>query len=120
MGDSREPIDITWKVKMADLKWKAVDVKNKIFTAAKNNKEIVAVAIPILAKMGYDIVKDVRRRSVVNEEKRLKDNYVWDPKLGMYFECKRKLTTNQRLEFEARRGQGESVGHILRSMKVLK
>lgn len=120
MGNSREPIDITWKLKLADLKWKVVNAANTVMTTAKNNKEIVAVAIPIVAKIAYDVVKGVSRNSQLNREQRLKDNYIWDPRLGMYFECKHKLTTNQRLEFANRRDRGESVGNILRSMKVLK
>lgn len=51
---------------------------------------------------------------------RLRESTIYDRSLGMYWETKRPLTTNQRLIIESRHKAGESYGSILSDMKLLK
>lgn len=53
-------------------------------------------------------------------ENRLRNSMIYDRSLGMYWQTKRPLTTNQRLVIESRHKAGESYGSILSDMKVLK
>lgn len=45
---------------------------------------------------------------------------IYDRKLGMYWNLKRKPSANQRLEIERRHRSGELMGDILKDMKLLK
>lgn len=45
---------------------------------------------------------------------------IYDHSLGMYWELKHPLTTNERVIIERRRKAGESYGQILRDMRLLK
>lgn len=120
MEDKKKVIDITWQVRAANVKWAAKNAFDSVKNFVSENKAVVAAAVPIAGKIVYDLIKGARRKGDLREERRLKDTYIYDPRLGMYFECRKKLTPNERLEFAARRDKGESVGEILRSMKVLK
>lgn len=51
---------------------------------------------------------------------RLRESTIYDRSLGMYWETKHPLTTNQRLIIESRHKAGESYGQILSDMKLLK
>lgn len=86
----------------------------------ENRGWVLGIGIPLAAKIGYDIVKDVRHTSHINEEKRLKENMIYDRSKGLYFETRKPMTTNQKLEYSRRRDDGESTESILRSMKILK
>lgn len=121
MGDRSDFIDITWDIRKAELKNKIRNGWNKVGQFVSSNKtEVAAVAVPLVGKLIFDAVQSVKRAGRQKNEQRLKENYIWDPSLGMWFETKKKLTSSQRLEFSRRRDQGEKVGNILRSMKVLK
>lgn len=61
----------------------------------------------------YDRKKDLR------EQQRLRDEYIYDRSLGSYWRTRRKMTNGEKLEVERRRRQGESLGEILRDMRLL-
>ena len=55
----------------------------------------------------------------LNKEARLKDLYVYDRSLGHYWKLTRKLSNNEWLQINERRKDGESMGDILLSMRVI-
>lgn len=114
-----ERIDITWEIKKRELKDKVKNAWNGVCRFVDNNKEIIAVSLPIAGKVVYDLVKQHKRNSYLREERELKDQHIYDPRLGIYFKTRKPLSTNQRLEFAARREKGESVSDILRDMRIL-
>jgi len=61
----------------------------------------------------YDRKKDLR------EQQRLRDEYIYDRSLGSHWRTRRKMTNGEKLEVERRRRQGESLGEILRDMRLL-
>lgn len=81
-----------------------------------DNKEIVAVLVPGIVGLTRFALKNKRFK----DEKDLKTKYVYDRSGGFYWELKKPLTTNQRLELDRRRKCGERTANILADMKVLK
>ena len=111
----------TWDLKKAQIKAKAGEVWNSTKNFVKENKEwVLGIGVPLLIGTASSAIKNARRDAAVKETQRLKDNYIWDPRHGMYFETRRKMTTAERLEYARRRDNGEGVESILRSMKILK
>lgn len=86
----------------------------------EENKQEIVTLVPVIISGTVVMVKVFAKRNSLNAEKRLKELFVWDPKLGRYWEIKRKLSAVQALELERRRNAGEGMGEILASMKVLK
>lgn len=62
----------------------------------------------------YDRKKDIR------EQQRLRDEYIYDRSIGHYWQTRRKLTNQEKLEIERRRRSGEALGDILESMRLLR
>ena len=123
MGNGRADniVDITWDLKKADIKNKIMNGLNQVGRFISNNKtEVIAVATPIVGKLLMDAVKGIRRSANNKEQARLKENYIWDPSSCMWLETRKKMSSHQRVEFARRRENGESVGSILNSMKILK
>lgn len=110
----------TLKDKIADAKisakWKIDDFK----IWCSNHRSEIVVFGPIIISSTVEIAKILTKRHNVNEEKRLKDNYIYDRSAGHYFELKRKLKSSEWLMIEQRKKEGESLGEILQAMKVLK
>ena len=123
MGNGRDDnvVDITWDLKKAEIKNWIRNGVNQVGRFISNNKtEVIAVATPIVGKLFVDMVRGIKRSANNKEQARLKENYIWDPSSGMWFETRKKMSSNQRVEFSRRRENGESVGSILNSMKILK
>ena len=56
----------------------------------------------------------------IRREVKLRNSMIYDRSLGMYWQTKRPLTANQRLQIESRHKAGEPYGKILSEMKILK
>ena len=84
------------------------------------NKEPIIALTPVVIGGITFLVKTISKHARINAEKDLKELYIYDPKLRLYWQLKRKLTTAQHLELERRKAEGESMGNILASMRVLK
>lgn len=118
---NEKKICLTDELRKAEIK----DKVNRFWNSTKNfvseNKEwVLAVGVPLVVGAIGGAIKNARRDATIKETQRLKDNYIWDPKHGMYFETRRKMTTSERLEYAKRRDDGEGVETILRSMRILK
>lgn len=86
-----------------------------------DNKEAIIALAPTLIAGSIELIKIAARKGYVAEEKRLKDNYIYDRMNGHYYELCRKPTVKEWLMIDERRNRGfESVGNILLDMKLLK
>lgn len=105
--------------KWEDFKWKA---KCK-YEAAKqwctDHKELVVAAVPALITGAFEIIKIASKADAREEEKELKELYIYDRSMGHYWKLRRRLTNSEYREIERRRAEGESMGEILESMRVL-
>lgn len=80
---------------------------------------IVTGGIAVLGAVGK-AARRIDRKVTLQKEQDLKDLYVYDRSLGIYHELRRKLRPSEALEIDRRRSDGESMAHILASMRLLK
>lgn len=98
-------------------------IKNRITDVRcfwADNKETIVTLVPVVVGGVTVLARVIGKQARIKQEKNLKELYVWDPKLGMYYQLRKKMTNAQRLELDRRKEAGESIGNILASMKVLK
>ncbi len=79
-------------------------------------------AIPLGVAIGggvTKIVKSANRHAKLKEERDLKDLYIYDRSTGFYWRLKKPLTSKQQMEINLRKTNGEKLGDILNSMRVL-
>lgn len=86
----------------------------------KDHKEAIIVFGPVIAGGIIEIVKISTKRHTVNEEKALKERYIYDRSAGHYYEVRRKPKNSEWLQIEQRRENGEPLGWILNDMRLLK
>lgn len=65
------------------------------------------------------LVKRHDRNVAIRKEQELKDRYIYDRSIGKYWKTRKTPTTGQQLEIERRKHNGETMGDILSSMKLL-
>lgn len=97
--------------------------KLKLVCAAewcKDHKEAIIVFGPMIMGGIIEIAKISTKRHTVNEEKALKERYVYDRSAGHYFELKRQPKSSEWLQIEQRKMNGETLGTILNDMGILK
>lgn len=88
-----------------------------------NNKEMIFFITPIgLAAIGgvSKGIKLIVKRSNLNKEEKIKNNYCYDRSLGHYWALRRELTNEEWLEIDRRKRDGERLADILEQLKVLK
>ena len=98
------------------MKWKA----HKLCDWCGDHKAELVVFGPPMISGAIEIIKIAARRKNVSEERRLKDNYIYDRSNGHYYEVKRKLKSSEWLQIDERKEHGERLGAILLDMNVLK
>ena len=104
------------------VKWNA----RKKFDATKkwceDNTELAIAMIPVglvAIKTITGTVKSIDRKIDLKKEQELQELYVYDHSLGMYHKLRRPLSSNEKVEIDRRRQNGESKLQILASMGVL-
>lgn len=65
------------------------------------------------------LVKRHDRHAAIRKEQDLKDRYIYDRSIGKHWCMRKKPTTGQQLEIERRKRNGEAMGDILSSMRLL-
>lgn len=89
-----------------------------------NNKEfVILVGIPAITglfRAGKSITRTASRNHTIRLEERNKDMRCYDPRLGHYWELKRKLTNDEWRFIDRRRKKGERLSDILSDLNVLK
>lgn len=110
-------------------RWTGFTIKAKVkareaFEWTKENKEIViGILVPTglaVIKTVSGITKSIDHKMDLKREQDLKDLYIYDRSLGCYHELAHKLSSNEALEIDRRRSNGETMIHILNTMKLLK
>lgn len=85
-----------------------------------NHQEATIAILTVAVPMTVDLVKTAVKRKNCNDEKKLKDNYIYDRSKGHYYELKRKPTSRQWAIIDDRRDQGERLSDILDDLHLLK
>ena len=86
----------------------------------RQHKEAIIVFEPVIMGGIIEIAKISTKRHTVNEEKALKERYIYDRSTGHYYELKRKPKSSEWLQIEQRKQNGETLGWILNDMGLLK
>lgn len=110
----------TFKEKLNDAKENAKIKVGQAYIWCKENPKAAASLATMTVTGIFEVSKIIARKGVVEEQRRLKENFIYDRRAGHYVELTRKLKSSEWLEFDERRDRGENVSEILRSMKVLK
>ncbi len=84
------------------------------------NRDYIIVIVPLAVATGEKLIKCINRNARLHEERDLKERYIYDMSLKCYYEMKRKPTPKEYLEIDRRKKNGESLGAILNSMRLLK
>lgn len=98
-------------------------IKNRITDAKdiwENNKAEIVILAPVVIGAITAGVKTIGKQANLNKQEQIKEKYIYDTSMGHYWSLKRKLNNSEWLEIERRRRNGEVLGDILDSMRVLK
>lgn len=108
------------KEKLAALKWRAKEKFEEAKKWVEENKQLVVVMGPVVAGGIIELIKISTRRHTVNEERALKERFIYDRAGGHYYELRRQPKQSEWLMIEERKMHGESLGMILQDMRLLK
>lgn len=85
------------------------------------NKEMVIAVTPVLVSGTIELVKVVIRNKATSEERKLKDNYIYDRSSGHYYETRRKPKSSEWREIDYRHKiLDQPLGEVLNDMRLLK
>lgn len=110
----------TLKEQLGEVKESAKEKVTKVTIWLGRHKQEILVFGPIVLTSTIELLKILSKRHNLNEEKHLKDNYIYDREMGHYYETSRKLKGTEWLFVEQKKNEGESIGIILQDMDVLK
>ena len=107
---------VKFKIKVEETKRKVWNGLCQVGDFCVRNKEIV---IPMAIAIG-GAGKEVGKMHKAHREDYIHEIRHWDPRDGEYYESKRKLKKNEKLEMIRRQRAGESKAEILDSWGLLK
>lgn len=110
------------QLKWACFKLKAKSTFNKSVRWLNENKEVVLIAAPVVTGVvggAFKLAKNLVRSRNLNAEKDLKELYVYDRSLGHYWKLRRPVRNSEWLEINTRKQNGEPLGEILESLRIL-
>lgn len=116
-------VDFEKEARKRERKAKFRNGVNNTINWIENNKEILAIAIPVVAATGSGtakIIKCVSKNVALNKEKKLKELFIYDRSLGKYLELKKPLSSSQMKSILERKENGEKLAIILQQMNLLK
>ena len=116
MNDFRK---INFEIKKQKIKkWFSDRIENvKDFYYAHPN-EAVAIGVGLIGGMGT-VTKHMIRNHSRNEDKKLKDEYIYDRRHGHYIKLRRAPKQREWMEIDRRRDAGEKLNDIVRDMRLL-
>lgn len=85
-----------------------------------DNKGLIIVLVPVAVSFVGKAINNAKKQANLQEQTRLKENYCYDNRLGMYWELRRPMSNYERLIFEEKKATGDSIGSILNNMNLLK
>lgn len=122
MDENKTVVDIDdfkKEAKIRKLKAKVEEIKNKaVDLITEHPTEALALGTTLIGS-AVGLARRADRKKDLREQQRLREEYIYDRSLGSYWKTRRKLSNSEKLEIERRRRQGESLGEILRSMRLL-
>lgn len=122
MDENNKTVDINEfkrEAKIRKIKAKVEEIKNKaVDLITEHPTEALALATTLIGS-AVGLARRADRKKDLREQQRLREEYIYDRSLGSYWKTRRKLSNSEKLEIERRRRQGESLGEILRSMRLL-
>lgn len=87
----------------------------------ERNKDTLLTLAPYAITLGIELIKIASKRGCICEERKLKNNYIYDRENGHFYELKRKPKSSEWLQIDHMRELGDlSLGIILRDMGLLK
>lgn len=114
----------TIKDRWIDFKASIGRKKDQLYVWAGENKELIVICAPIIVGGVFEIIKLAVKRDNVNREEELKNDYIYDHRLGHYYQIKHirsdRKRNNTYLEIDRRRRNGEYLGDILDDMCLLR
>lgn len=117
MGEERNVIYL--ENEKPTLKERAKTGFQKVRDWGSKHKESIIVFGPILISSAVELVKILKRDKTVKEDRRLKENYIYDRSAGHYYELKRKPTNKEWMMIDEGR-KNENLGMVLNDMELLK
>lgn len=122
MDENNKTVDIDnfkREAKIRKLKAKLEEIKNKAADfVTEHPTESLALATTLIGS-AVGLARRADRKKDLREQQRLREEYIYDRSLGSYWKTRRKLSNSEKLEIERRRRAGESLGEILRDMRLL-
>lgn len=110
----------TWKEKAKDA-WETGKRKTKeVMDKAWENRETVVPVLLGVLTIGAGVMKNATKYKELEEAETRRERAFYDRSLGVYWETRRPLTTQELLEVEERKAGGENIGAILEDMRLLK
>ena len=110
----------TLKEKIGEMKTEDQEKANQFSDWCKMHREAILVLVPVLVSGTVELVKVVAKSRNTSEERRLKENFIYDRSNGHYYELKRQPKASEWALIDYRKGSGEYLGDILSDMKILK
>ena len=108
------------EVKKSVYSYKLHKAKNDTINFVKENPELTMAILSSGVIIATKVCKMYKYHKDYNEEKYLKTRFIYDRSRGCYYELRKQLTNAQLLEIDRRKLNGETLGTILESMRVLK
>ena len=114
----------TFKEKYESFKWKVrtkvSDGWSKTKAWVSDNKELLAVSVPVALVATNKIIKNVNRMQERQYDYKERYLQVWDPATRQHVKLRRELKPNEQLELSQRNQDGERLTDILFDMGVAK
>ena len=111
----------SFKEKFDDVKTEAKKKWYRTCDWCRANQEVLVLTVPIAVGGAFELAKTIVKTKQTNDEKALKDRYIYDRSNGHYYECRRKVKNREWAEIDARHAiSGEPIGVILKDMRLLK
>ena len=111
--------EVKRKIAFEQFKFRAKDKINSVKNWCNEHREEAITIGIICVSAGFKFYKTAKKSHDLKMEKELKDTYIYDRSMGHYWKCRKKPTTEQYLEIERRKANGEGLGTILTDMRLL-
>lgn len=104
-------------LKKAKIKAWLREKKEKAYNFYQENKQWI---IPTAIAVSGVAIKQGSKYIAARKQENVKEKFWYDPSLGRYWKLRRRPDRNETLEIDRRHSEGERLGDILESMKLLK
>ena len=121
--DKVEIVDFEKELKRRERKEKIQNAWNECAAFIRDNKDILIFVVPAGVTViggGTKVLSKAIANHTAEREIRFKERTIYDRSQGRYVTLKRPLKTQEALEIERRRRNGEGLNSILYDMNLLK